>query len=276
MRTRIVPERTSSARSIGSATKSASSGVRPRRDSGPDGKEGPRLQGGQADRRKYRNSRRKVDPRPQGASSPQPAKVSKPLKEHTNNILIKNGVSKSVFFLALVTLPLVFMALFLEYARLLDLSRQVEIIAFSNLIFALLLFVSDRKPIRRKLSDITARDVLVIGIWQSFAVLPGTSRSGASITGARFLNYGRKEAIIISAVLSIPAIVISSGYIGFKIFSSPDKIDIEFIIYAAIFSFIFSYLALKFFVKFGELFSFTPYVIYRLFLGSALLIVLNL
>ena len=51
--------------------------------------------------------------------------VSKPLKEHINNVLIKNGVSKSVFFLTLVMFPLVFMALFLEYARLLDLSRQV-------------------------------------------------------------------------------------------------------------------------------------------------------
>ena len=119
--------------------------------------------------------------------------VSKTLKKHMNKVFIKNGVSKSVFFLALATFPLVFMALFLEYARLLDLSRQVEIIAFSNLIFALFLFVSDRKQSQRKFSDITARDVLVIGIWQSFAVLPGTSRSGASITGARFLNYGRNK-----------------------------------------------------------------------------------
>jgi undecaprenyl-diphosphatase len=134
--------------------------------------------------------------------------------------------------------------------------------------------VSDRKPSQRKFSDITARDVLVIGIWQSFSALPGTSRSGASITAARFLHYSRKEAIIISAVLSIPAIVISSGYIGFKFFSSPHKIDIEFIFYAAIFSFIFSYVFLKFFIKLGEIFSFTPYVIYRLFLGLVLLTVL--
>ena len=136
--------------------------------------------------------------------------------------------------------------------------------------------MSDRKQGQRKFYDITARDVLVIGIWQSFAAFPGTSRSGASITGARFLNYGRKEAIIISAVLSIPAIVISSGYIGIKFFSSPYKINIEFFFYATIFSFIFSYLALKFFVSFGELLSFTPYVIYRLLLGLALLTVLYL
>ena len=202
--------------------------------------------------------------------------VSKPLKGHMNSVMVKNGVSKSVFFLALATCPLVFMALFLEYARLLNLSRQIEIIAYTNLIFALLLFVSDRKPSRRQFSDLTARDVLVIGIWQSFAVFPGTSRSGASITGARFLNFGRKEAIIISAVLSIPAIVISSGYIGFKFFNGPNKIEIEFTVYATIFSFIFSYLALSFFIKLGELFSFTPYVIYRIFLGLTLLTVLYL
>ena len=200
--------------------------------------------------------------------------VSKPLKTHMNKVLMKNGMSKSVFFMALATFPLVFMALFLEYARLLDLSRQVEIIAFSNLIFALLLLVSDRKPSQRKFSDITARDVLVIGIWQSFAAFPGASRSGASITGARFLNFGRKEAIIISAILSIPAIIISSVYIGFKFFNSPNNIDIEFTVYATLFSFIFSYLALKFFIKFGETFSFTPYVIYRILLGLTLLTVL--
>ena len=202
--------------------------------------------------------------------------IAKPLRKTTSNVSIKNGVRKSFFFLVLATLPLVLMALFLEYARLLDVSRQLEIIAFTNLVFALLLFVSDRKPNTRKLSDITAGHIFLIGIWQSFAVFPGTSRSGASITGARFLNYDRKEAIIISAILSIPAIFISSGYIAFKLFNSANKIEVEFTIYATIFSFIFSYLTLKFFIKFGEVFSFTPYVIYRLFLGLALLTVLYL
>ena len=200
--------------------------------------------------------------------------LAKTLRPTTSNILIKDGIKKSVFFLVLATLPLVIMALFLEYARLLDLSRQLEIIAFTNLVFALLLFISDRKPSSRNFSDLTASNVLVIGIWQSFAVFPGTSRSGASITGARFLGYGRREAIIISTILSIPTMVISSAYIGFKFFNSPNKIEIEFTFYATIFSFIVSFLALKLFIKLGDVFSFTPYVIYRIFLGLALLIIL--
>ena len=197
--------------------------------------------------------------------------VVKPLRESTNNVLKKIGIKKSIFFLLLATFPLIFMALFLEYARLLDISRQLEIIAFTNLIFALLLFISDRKPSKRKFSDISVTDVVIIGIWQSFAVFPGTSRSGASITGTRFLSFKRKDAIIISVILSIPTVALSSSYLAFKLLKNPSKLEIEFTIYAAIFSFIFSYIVLKFFIKMGEIYSFTPYVIYRLLLGLVLL-----
>ena len=200
--------------------------------------------------------------------------VVRPLKESTSNVLKKIGITNSIFFLLFATIPLIFMALFLEYARLLDISRQLEIIAFTNLIFALLLFTSDRKPSKRQFLDISARDVVIIGIWQSFAAFPGTSRSGASITGARFLSFNRKDAIIISVILSIPSIALSSSYLAFKLLKNPSKLEIEFTVYAAIFSFIFSYIVLKFFIKLGEIYSFTPYVIYRIFLGLLLLTVL--
>ena len=198
----------------------------------------------------------------------------KPLRENTSGFLEKNGVKRSLFLLFLATLPLISMGLFLEYARLVDLSRQIEIIAFTNILFAILLFLSDRKKGRRNISDITKRDILIIGIWQSFAVFPGTSRSGASITGARFLSYNRKDSIIISVILSIPSIAISGGYIALKFFNSESKIDVELTIYATLLSFIFSYLALKLFIRLGENFSFTPYVIYRILLGLTLLIIL--
>ena len=198
----------------------------------------------------------------------------KPLRENTSNFLEKNGVKRSLFLLFLATLPLISMGLFLEYARLIDLSRQIEIIAFTNILFAILLFLSDRKKSRRNISDISKRDILIIGIWQSFAVFPGTSRSGASITGARFLSYNRKDSIIISVILSIPSIAVSSGYIALKFLNSESKIDLELTIYATLFSFIVSYLVLKLFIKLGEAFSFTPYVIYRILLGLTLLTVL--
>lgn len=201
--------------------------------------------------------------------------VAKPLKENTSTILEKNGFKKSMFLIILATLPLIFMALVLEYINFIDLTRNLEIIAFTNILFALLLFASDRKISRRKLSDITKKDALFIGIWQSFAIFPGTSRSGASIAGARFLSFSRKDAIIISVILSIPSIALSSAYIAFKLLNSPSgEIEIEFMIYGVFFSFIISFFTLKLFIQLGESFSFMPFVIYRIFLGFVLLALL--
>jgi len=200
--------------------------------------------------------------------------IAKPLKENTYTILEKNGVMKSMFLIVLATLPLIFMALLLENIHIIDLTRQLEIIAFTNIIFALLLFVSDRRISRSKLSSISTKDALIIGIWQSFAVFPGTSRSGASITGARFLSFDRRDAIIISIVLSIPSIALSSAYIAFKFFNNSGKIEIFFITYGVVFSFIISFVVLKFFIRLGETFSFMPFVIYRTFLGLAILAIL--
>ena len=201
--------------------------------------------------------------------------VAKPIKENTSTILAKNGFQSSMFLMILATLPLIFMALVLEYISIIDLSRNLEIIAFTNILFALLLFASDRKISQRKLSDITKKDALIIGIWQSFAVFPGTSRSGASITGARFLGFNRKDAIIISILLSLPSIALSSAYILFKFLNSPSsEIELEFMLYGVLFSFIISFFTLKTFIQLGEIFSFTPFVIYRIFLGFVLVAVL--
>ncbi len=200
--------------------------------------------------------------------------VARPLKKNASAIFEKNGIEKSIFLMVIATLPLVFMALLLEFANITDLTRHLEIIALTNLMFALLLFVSDRKISRRKLSDISTKDALIIGIWQSFAVFPGTSRSGASITGARFLNFNRKDAIIISMLLSVPSITLSSAYIALNFFNNSSKIEANYIIYGVVFSFIISFLTLRFFLKLGETFSFTPFVIYRVFLGLIILAVL--
>ena len=201
--------------------------------------------------------------------------VAKPLKENTSIILEKNGFKKSMFLVILATLPLIFVALILEYTNAIDLTRNLEIIAFTNILFAILLFTSDRKISRRKLSEITKKDALIIGIWQSFAVFPGTSRSGASITGARFLSFNRKDSIIISVILSIPSIVLSSTYIAFKFVNSPNsEIEVNFMTYGVISSFIISFFTLKLFIRLGESFSFTAFVIYRILLGLVLLAVL--
>jgi len=201
--------------------------------------------------------------------------IAKPLKENTSTILKKNGFKKSIFLMILATLPLIFVALFLESINIIDRTRNLEIIALTNILFATLLFTSDRNMGYRRLSDITKKDALIIGVWQSFAVFPGTSRSGASITGARFLSFNRKDAIIISILLSIPSIALSSSYIAIKFLNTPSsEIQIGFLVYGIVFSFFISFFTLKFFIQLGERLSFTPFVIYRILLGLILLAIL--
>ena len=201
--------------------------------------------------------------------------VAKPLKENTAIVLEKNGFKKSMFLMILATLPLIFMALVLEYTNAIDLTRNLEIIAFTNIFFAILLFTSDRKVSQRKLSEITRKDALIIGVWQSFAVFPGTSRSGATITGARFLDFNRKDAIIISVMLSIPSIALSSVYLALKLLSNHSSdVEIKLMVCGVLFSFIVSFFTLKLFIQLGETFSFTPFVIYRMLLGLVLLALL--
>jgi undecaprenyl-diphosphatase len=200
--------------------------------------------------------------------------VTSPLKNSIHVLYEKNGLKNSVFLITVATLPLVLIAFFLEYARLISFSRQLEIIVVTNIVFALLMLISDRKANQRKLSDISIKDVLFIGFWQSFAVLPGASRSGSTITGARFLKFNREDAIIISVILSIPSIALSSAYVAFKLFSNTSKIELEFTFYATLLSFIFSFLALKLFIKLGQSFSFTPFVVYRILLGFVLAVIL--
>ncbi len=200
--------------------------------------------------------------------------VTSPLKKSIHILYEKNGIKKSVFLITVATMPLVLIAFFLEYARLISFSRQLEIIVATNIIFALLMLISDRRENKRKLSNISIKDVLFIGLWQSFAVLPGASRSGSTITGARFLKFKREDAIIISVILSIPSIALSSAYVAFKLYNNTSKIEIEFTFYATLLSFVFSFLALKLFIKLGQSFSFTPFVIYRILLGLVLAVIL--
>ena len=74
--------------------------------------------------------------------------------------------------------------------------------------FGILLWISDKKEqVNVKISDWTIRHALILGFWQMLALIPGTSRSGITITGARFLNYERSSAIKISMLMSIPTII---------------------------------------------------------------------
>ena len=177
----------------------------------------------------------------------------------------KNANIKLLVFIA--TLPIIFVALFLDTFFLIDFSRQLAVIAFANIAFSILLYISDKSEQKKSLSDFTKTEAFIIGVWQSFALFPGASRSGSTITGARFLKYKRKDAILISMLLSVPAIGCSSIYLFLKIFQEIKNFDLTLLFFSSVFSFIFAFLSLKVFLWLGDIISFTPFVVYRLFLG---------
>ena len=118
--------------------------------------------------------------------------------------------------------------------------------------------------------ELPIKSILIIGLFQILSLIPGVSRAGIVITGARFLKYKRTDSAKISFLLSIPALC------GASVLSLNDilKQNVEFnylVILAIVLSFFFSFITVKFFLNFIKKFSMNIFVVYRIALGLVLL-----
>lgn len=179
-----------------------------------------------------------------------------------------------IFPLIISTVPIIITALVVETFLLMDFSRQLIVVAIANIIFSIFLYISDKTKQNKTISEITKLDALIIGIFQSFALIPGASRSGTSITGARFLRFSRKDSVLISLLMSIPTIGCSALYLLFKISNNSGEFDLKLLFFAGLFSFILSLLSLKVLLWLGQVTSFTPFVVYRIFLGAIIIFII--
>ena len=110
-----------------------------------------------------------------------------------------------LFKIVLASLPVMIVGYFLATTGYIDKIRDVEIIAWTTIIFGLLLYLSDRFKLEKNISDdFNLKSVFFISILQIFSLIPGVSRSGISITAARLLKFKRVEAAKITFLLSIP------------------------------------------------------------------------
>ena len=185
------------------------------------------------------------------------------LKEIVNN--------KNLFFLMVLgSLPLIILGAIIYKTGLINYFRNIEVIAWTTLIFALLLYVADKFENNKKIeTDLKLKSILIIGVFQILALIPGVSRSGIVITAGRFLNFSRYDSTKISFYLSIPAIA-GASFLSLK--SLVDKnIDLNLIVLVSILlSFIFSYLTIKYFLIFVTKFTLNTFVIYRIILSAIL------
>ena len=150
--------------------------------------------------------------------------------------------------------------------------RELAVVGWATLGFGILLWVADQTGMTvRRLEHLKIWDVLFIGVAQVLALVPGTSRSGITMTAARLLGMERLDAARFSMILSIPTIVGAGALEGWELFGLGDAKLTADVVIAALLAFVFALLAIIAMMAWLRRASFTPFVIYRVGLGLFIL-----
>ncbi len=180
--------------------------------------------------------------------------------------------AKLALLLITATIPVIIAGLILKLTGLSDALRSIKVIAWTMLIFGIVLYIVDQKGAHIKTTkDWNYTDAIKLGLWQMLALIPGTSRSGITITGARQMGYTREDGARISMLMSIPTIIASGLLLSIEVVSTANIQAARDGAIAAVFAFIAALLALTLMMRLLKSVSFTPYVIYRVLLGFGLL-----
>ena len=178
---------------------------------------------------------------------------------------------KFISLIVLGSLPLIIVGFILYITDLINIFRDVKIIAWTTIIFAILLFFADRTKFELSIDkNLSLKSICIIGLFQILSLIPGVSRAGIVITGARFLKFNRTDSAKISFLLSIPALF-GASVLGLNDILKQDTELSYLAILAIIFSFLFSFITVKFFLEFIKKFTMNIFVIYRILLGLFLL-----
>ena len=157
--------------------------------------------------------------------------------------------------------------------------RSLWLIAIVLIVFGLILGLADRVgPNRKELSSLSTRDAIFYGLAQSLALVPGVSRSGATIAMGRILGYDRVSALRYSFLLALPAVFASGFFELFKALSdtaSESSYSLTQTFVATVVAFVVGYAMIAWLLKFVATKSFMPFVIYRVLLGATVLVLLS-
>jgi len=155
------------------------------------------------------------------------------------------------------------------------LTKNLYVITGSILVFAVILAIAEKvASFKKEMKDISVKDALVIGLSQVFSLVPGSSRSGVTITGGLFVGLTRETAARFSFLMSIPAVFASGLFQLYEALEYLDNSMIISLIIATIFSAISGYLAIDFLLKFLKKHSTFIFIYYRFVLGVLILILL--
>ena len=182
--------------------------------------------------------------------------------------------NKIIFFKILISsIPVMIVGFILVETGIIEKIRNIRIIAFTTIIFGVLLYFSDRFKLEKNINkDFTYKSALFIGFLQIISLVPGVSRSGIAITAARLLKFKRVDAGKISFLISVPILGAVSIF-GIKDLISSDDLSFTYLNLSSItVSFFFSLITIKYFLSYINRFNLNLFVYYRVFLGLLLII----
>ena len=187
---------------------------------------------------------------------------------------LKNNL-KLVSLMFIGSVPVIIAGYTLSITSLINLfDDNLKIIAWTTLIFAIILYFADKSKVKKKLSsNLNLKTIFFIGIFQTLALIPGVSRAGITITAARFFKFNSFDSSKISFLLAIPAIAGASVLQLRNVVEQ--SFEINYLIFISIsLSFLFSYFTIKFFLEYVNKFSLNIFVIYRIIISIILFIII--
>ena len=172
------------------------------------------------------------------------------------------------------SIPLIIVGYILYSTGLIYSLRNIKVIAWTTLIFGIILYVSDKSRFDKKISThLNFKSIFFISLFQILSLVPGVSRAGITITAARILRFNRFDSSKISFLLSIPALG-GASFLGLKDLLNQSVEFSYLVVIAIIASFIFSFITVKFFLIYINKFSMNAFVIYRIIIALILFVVI--
>lgn len=190
-----------------------------------------------------------------------------------NKILPKFDVAnvKLAYFLLIATVPAIVIGGVLSFFGM-EWVRSAKLIGWTLIIYAIILWYADTKfSATKDLSQMKLSEAILVGFAQCLAFVPGTSRSGVTITMGRLLGFNRSEIAKFSMLLSIPSIMAAGVLAIYALLNSGEVAKLAMAYQSVALSFIFSFIAIWGMMKWLQTKTFLPFVIYRIILGALLL-----
>ena len=187
---------------------------------------------------------------------------------------LKNN-QKLLSLIIIGSIPIVIAGYIISATGLIDLlENNLKIIAWTTLIFGIILYLADKSNINNKISsNLNFKIILYIGLFQILALIPGVSRAGITITAARLFKFNRFDSSKISFLLAIPAIT-GASVLQFKNAIEQNFELNYFVLISITLSFLFSYFTVKYFLEYINKFSLNVFVIYRIIISIILFIII--